>query len=148
MLTSRLELSDAQWIDREYDGVKAYAETKRAQVVMSELWADEFAGTDVTVNSMHPGWADTPSVESSLPRFHRVTQAILRTPEEGADTVVWLAASPTASDASGRFFFDRKPARTHWVPTTRERESDRRAYWEFCGGAHPDRKTSFGLAAE
>lgn len=148
MLTSRLELNDAQWVEREYDGVKAYAETKRAQVVMSEQWAEEFAGTDVTVNSMHPGWADTPSVASSLPRFHRVTEAILRTPEEGADTVVWLAASPAASDVSGRFFFDRTPARTHWVPTTREREADRRAYWEFCGGAEPNRTTSFGLAAD
>ena len=81
---------------------------------------------------MHPGWADTPAVARSLPRFHRVTEAILRTPAQGADTVVWLAASDAARGASGRFFFDREPARTHRVPWTRETESERRALWDIC----------------
>ena len=80
---------------------------------------------------MHPGWADTPSVASSLPRFHAVTRAILRTPAEGADTAVWLAASPRARE-SGRFWFDRAPRRTHWLPFTKESPRDRRALWRLC----------------
>jgi dehydrogenase/reductase SDR family protein 12 len=132
MLTRRLEVDDPQWENRPYDGVIAYAETKRAQVVLAELWADAFEGTHVDVNSMHPGWADTPAVASSLPRFHRITEAILRTPAEGADTIVWLAASPTARGESGRFYFDRQPARTHWIPSTRESTSDRRKLWQIC----------------
>jgi len=100
--------------------------------VLAELWAKEFEGSNVTVNSMHPGWADTPAVADSLPRFHRVTEAILRTPAEGADTVVWLAASAAAEGETGRFFFDRRRARTHWIPSTRESRSDRRALWELC----------------
>jgi 1-acyl-sn-glycerol-3-phosphate acyltransferase len=56
----------------------------------------------VVVNAMHPGWADTPAVRASLPRFHCVMQALLRTPAEGADTVVWLAACPHAREWSGR----------------------------------------------
>lgn len=146
MLTTRLQVDDPQWRDRPYDGVRSYAETKRAQVVLSELWADELAGSNVVVHAMHPGWADTPAVESSLPRFHEVTEAILRTPEEGADTVVWLAASEAAGHDTGRFYFDRAPVRTHWLPTTRERPSDRERFWQFCGGAHPDPATSFGRA--
>jgi NAD(P)-dependent dehydrogenase (short-subunit alcohol dehydrogenase family) len=132
MLTQRLRLDDPQWLSRDYDGVTAYAETKRAQIVLAELWAKEFEGSNVTVNSMHPGWADTPAVADSLPRFHRVTEAILRAPAEGADTIVWLAASAAAEGESGRFFFDRRPARTHWIPSTRESSSDRRALWELC----------------
>jgi NAD(P)-dependent dehydrogenase (short-subunit alcohol dehydrogenase family) len=132
MYTRRLSLRDPGWERRPWDGVVAYAETKRAQVVLAELWAERFAGSTVVVNAMHPGWADTPAVASSLPRFHRLTRRILRTPAEGADTVVWLAASPRARDWSGRFFFDREPQRTHWLPFTKESPGDRRALWKLC----------------
>jgi NAD(P)-dependent dehydrogenase (short-subunit alcohol dehydrogenase family) len=132
MYTRRLNLEDPNWTGRDYDGVIAYAETKRAQVVLAELWAEELAGSAVVVNAMHPGWADTPSVKSSLPRFHRLTRSILRTPAEGADTVVWLAASARARRSSGRFFFDRKARRTHLLPFTRESSEDRRELWELC----------------
>jgi NAD(P)-dependent dehydrogenase (short-subunit alcohol dehydrogenase family) len=132
MYTRRLNLQDPSWQSRAYDGVAAYAETKRAQVVLSELWAEQLRGSPVVVNAMHPGWADTPAVRSSLPRFHRVTRQILRTPAEGADTVVWLAASPAARTHTGRFFLDRQERRTHLLPFTRESEGDRRALWRLC----------------
>jgi NAD(P)-dependent dehydrogenase (short-subunit alcohol dehydrogenase family) len=132
MYTRRLNLEDPNWTRRTYDGVIAYAETKRAQVVLAELWAEELRGTSVVANAMHPGWADTPSVRSSLPRFHRLTRSILRTPAEGADTVVWLAAAPRASQWSGRFFFDRKARRTHLLPFTAESAEDRRGLWKLC----------------
>ena len=134
MLTQRLNIEDPQWSKRSYDGVRAYAETKRAQVVLSDLWAESFEGSKVQVNSMHPGWADTPAVASSLPLFHRITESILRTPAEGADTVVWLAASSAANGKTGRFFFDRRAVRKHWLPSTRESQSDRKSLWEICEG--------------
>jgi NAD(P)-dependent dehydrogenase (short-subunit alcohol dehydrogenase family) len=132
MYTRRLNLDDPNWTKRDYDGVVAYAETKRAQVVLAELWAEALRGSGVAVNSMHPGWADTPAVRSSLPRFHRVMRSILRSPVEGADTVVWLAACPRAREQSGRFFFDREPRRTHLLPFTRESDQDRRKLWVLC----------------
>jgi NAD(P)-dependent dehydrogenase (short-subunit alcohol dehydrogenase family) len=131
MYTRRLQLEDPNWTRRDYDGVIAYAETKRAQVVLSELWAEELRGSPIAVNAMHPGWADTPAVKSSLPRFHRITRNILRTPAEGADTVVWLAACPSLR-STGRFFFDREERRTHLLPFTRETVRDRRALWRLC----------------
>jgi NAD(P)-dependent dehydrogenase (short-subunit alcohol dehydrogenase family) len=133
MYTRRLQVRDPSWRTRRpYDGVVAYAETKRAQVVLAELWAERLRDASVVVNAMHPGWADTPAVQASLPRFHRLTRAILRTPAEGADTVVWLAASARAREWRGRFFFDREPRRTHFLPTTRETEADRRELWRLC----------------
>lgn len=131
MYARRLRLDDVAWRKRSpYDGVTAYAETKRAQVVLAGLWAERLRGAGVLVVSMHPGWADTPAVRSSIPGFHRVTRPILRTPAEGADTVVWLAAAPRARIESGRFYFDREPRRTHWLPGTRESAADRRALWK------------------
>lgn len=132
MYTRRLNVDDPQWTARPYDGVLAYAETKRAQVVLAELWAEAFRGTPVVVSAMHPGWADTPGVQSSLPGFHRIMRTVLRTPAEGADTIVWLAASPAARGAGGRFHLDREPWRTHLWPSTRESEADRRALWAMC----------------
>jgi NAD(P)-dependent dehydrogenase (short-subunit alcohol dehydrogenase family) len=131
MYTRRLRLDDVAWKRRRpYDGVGAYAETKRAQVVLAELWAERLRNQRIVVNAMHPGWSDTPSVRSSLPGFHRVTRAILRTPAEGADTIVWLAAAEAARAHTGRFFFDREPRGTHWLPGTRESEADRQALWK------------------
>lgn len=132
MYTRRLELDDPNWEAREsYDGVTAYAETKRAQVVLAGLWAEKLAGSAVSVFSMHPGWADTPSVETSLPVFYRVTKRFLRTPAEGADTVVWLA-SPAVQPRSGGFYFDRVERSQYWLPGTRESESERSRLWEMC----------------
>jgi len=132
MYTQRLSLDDCEWQRRPYDGVAAYAQTKRMQVVLAELLAEELGTEGVTISAMHPGWADTPAVRSSLPRFWSLMRHRLRTPAEGADTVVWLAASTAARDRSGLFWFDRQPRSTHLLPWTRESASDRSALRELC----------------
>jgi NAD(P)-dependent dehydrogenase (short-subunit alcohol dehydrogenase family) len=132
MYTRRLRLDDPQWERRTYDGVAAYAETKRTQVVLAELWAEEMRADGVAVNAMHPGWADTPGLKSSIPRFYRRARAILRSPSEGADTIVWLAASKRGGTYTGKFFLDREPRWTHYLPFTRETQEERRALWALC----------------
>lgn len=132
MYTARIDVADPLWSAKRYDGVAAYAQTKRAQVILSELWAERFADSGVTSNCMHPGWAGTPGVERSLPTFERLTRPLLRTPEQGADTVVWLAASPEALRHNGKLFLDRTPRRTHVFPWTRESSADRLRLWSLC----------------
>jgi NAD(P)-dependent dehydrogenase (short-subunit alcohol dehydrogenase family) len=142
MYTRRLNLSDLDWRQRSYDGVIAYAESKRAQVVLTELWAERLEGQGVDVNAVHPGWADTPGVRDSLPRFWRLTRNRLRTPRQGADTIVWLVAAERPAGTTGELFFDRRPVPTHLLPWTRESAGDRRELWETCrrqagGGEKP-----------
>lgn len=132
MYPARLDLSDWQQKKKTFDGVAAYALTKRAEVVLSEMWARKLAGTKVTSNAMHPGWADTPGVEKSIPRFYSLMKGRLRTPAEGADTAVWLAAAPRLASTSGKFFFDRIERRTYWIPGTREGEDARANLWTLC----------------
>jgi len=132
MYTARLDVSDLQTERRAYDGPDVYARTKRAEVVLTELWAERLAGTGVTVHAMHPGWADTPGVSGSLPRFHAVTGPLLRTPDEGADTIVWLGAAAEPALRSGRFWHDRRERATHRVPRTCETAADRAALWAAC----------------
>ncbi len=134
MYAQRLDLGDVEWRERRFDGVDAYAQTKRAAVILTELWAETLLGTGITVNSMHPGWADTPAVRTSLPRFYKVTRRILRTPAEGADTIVWLAACRRIGGETGKFWFDRKSVSTHLLERTREAAEDRRKLWRMCCG--------------
>lgn len=130
MYTQRLRVDDLQMKRGRYDGTVAYARTKRAQVVLTELWAERLRNRGIVVHSMHPGWADTPGVAESLPRFYKLTKPLLRTPEQGADTIVWLCASKEAGRCTGQFWHDRKPRPTHRVQRTRATAEEREALWK------------------
>lgn len=75
----------------DYDGVSAYAMHKRGQVTWTHQWNRDHPNGPVSY-VMHPGWVDTPGVKSSLPQFRALFQHILRTPEQGADTILWLGS--------------------------------------------------------
>ncbi|MET9225862.1 SDR family NAD(P)-dependent oxidoreductase [Lentzea sp. NPDC003310] len=132
MYTQRLRADDPEYREGTYKGATAYARTKRMQVVLVPLLTERYAQDGIKVHGMHPGWADTPGVAGSLPGFHRLTRAFLRTPEEGADTVVWLAAT---NPAPGRFWHDRRERPTHVLPTTGEKPEDVVAFWQYCTSA-------------
>ncbi len=132
MYTERIRVDDLQTERLEFDGPAVYARTKRAQVILTELWASRLAGTGVVVHSMHPGWANTPGVQESLPRFHTVMAPLLRSPVEGADTIVWLGAAEEPALSSGAFWHDRRVRPTHRLPRTKETAADREALWAAC----------------
>ena len=108
-----------------YDGTMAYAQNKRQQVEMTEWWATHHPSVHWSV--MHPGWADTPAVRSAMPDFHAKMKDKLRSVEQGADTVVWLAISAAAASApSGKFWQDRDTAAAHLpLAWTRSSQQDR-----------------------
>uniref|UniRef100_G3N4V6 Dehydrogenase/reductase (SDR family) member 12 n=2 Tax=Gasterosteus aculeatus aculeatus TaxID=481459 RepID=G3N4V6_GASAC len=121
MLTQKLNADDLQFEKGAFDGTAAYAQNKRQQVILTERWATQHK--DIHFSSMHPGWADTPAVQTSMPSFHAKMQAKLRTEAMGADTVVWLAVSAAAAkQPSGLFFQDRKAVATH-LPLASSRAS-------------------------
>ena len=134
MYLERLDVDLLQPSEGDYDGVKAYARAKRAQVALTEEWTRHLAGTTVTVNAMHPGWADTPGLRHSLPGFSRALAPLLRTPRQGADTIAWLAASPEVEGRSGLFFLDRRARSTYRTRGTRrlDEASERARLWELC----------------
>jgi NAD(P)-dependent dehydrogenase (short-subunit alcohol dehydrogenase family)/carbon monoxide dehydrogenase subunit G len=130
MYTTGLALDDLQFEKGTYNGSLAYARTKRALVILTELWAEELRDRNVVVHSMHPGWADTPGVATSLPAFHAVTRHFLRTADEGADTITWLAAAPEVAGVTGLFWLDREPHPTAVLPGTDASPDDRRRLQE------------------
>ncbi|KAF8106684.1 hypothetical protein N665_0135s0029 [Sinapis alba] len=112
MYTSPLT-TDLQFSGEKFDGVLQYARNKRIQVALTEKWADKNKNKGVGFYSMHPGWAETPGVARSLPSFKESFSGKLRTSEEGADTIVWLALQPKEKLVSGAFYFDRAEAPKH-----------------------------------
>jgi hypothetical protein len=131
MYTKRLDVDALADTRGTYDGVSAYARTKRGQVVLTELLAER-ADPRVSFHCMHPGWVDTPALQTSLPRFWRLMRRRLRTPAEGADTIVWLCVAAGLDGESGGFWFDRKRARTHWLPWTRASDDERERLLSAC----------------
>jgi dehydrogenase/reductase SDR family member 12 len=132
MYTQRIHLDDLQMSGEEFDGPTAYARSKRAQVMLTETWAQRLRGTGVVAHAMHPGWVDTPGLRSSLPRFYRVSKPLLRTPLQGADTIVWLGAALEPARGSGGFWHDRRERPTHRVPWTKETLGEREQLWAEC----------------
>jgi dehydrogenase/reductase SDR family protein 12 len=118
-----------------YNGSKQYAIAKRAQVTLNEIWATKERA--VHFDSMHPGWADTPGVQESIPAFRRITKPILRSAQQGADTIAWLAAVQPIPGPSGAFWSDREVRSIHKLPMTRRSDTAqaRTNLWNWCNQA-------------
>ncbi len=143
MYTERFDLGQLEMGPGRYDGVRAYARAKRAQVVLAREWSRRWSSRGVASYAMHPGWVDTPGLVSGLPFFR--LGPLLRRPEEGADTVVWLATggarSSAPADVAGLsqvgdgFWHDRHLRSEYYLPWTRpevELDVQGRKLWAWC----------------
>ncbi len=92
-----IEFDDVM-LERDYDGGRAYSQSKLAQILFTQDLAEELKGTRVTANSLHPAtYMDTAMVRDAgvTPRS---------TVEQGADAVVYVATSSDLDGKSGLFF--------------------------------------------
>jgi NAD(P)-dependent dehydrogenase (short-subunit alcohol dehydrogenase family) len=127
MYTAPLTVDHLQLDDEHYKGSQQYALAKRAQVTLNELWAAQFPDREIVFHALHPGWADTPGVVASLPAFHKVMGPLLRDPDEGADTLVWLAADDGEPlQQTGRFWLDRRVRPIHRLRSTKQSDTPER----------------------
>jgi dehydrogenase/reductase SDR family member 12 len=133
MYTQRIPAGDLESEDAEYSPRAFYARTKREEVAITEMWARRLAGRGISVHAMHPGWADTEGVRQAMAAFRSVTRPILRTPEQGADTIVWLGAAPEAAIGTGGFWHDRRRRPTHYaLGPGADAPEDRERLWQRC----------------
>jgi dehydrogenase/reductase SDR family member 12 len=140
MYTQSLPVDDPEYVRRDYRGGTAYARTKRIQVALTPLLASRLHNDGIAVYAMHPGWSDTPGLTSSLPLFAKLTRPLLRPPDEGADTTVWLAATQPAPIVGG-FWHDRSMRPVHYLRRTHDTEANRAQVWDYC-------LTAAGIAAD
>jgi len=128
MYPTRLSLSRLINPKEPFDGVQAYSQTKRAQVILNRLWAQYGS---VPSYCMHPGWAATPGVQQSLPKFDQMMEGRLRTSLQGADTIIWLAISKSLhTEQSGTLWFDRCIVAENFFPWTASSEEQEQKLWD------------------
>ncbi|MCH2190139.1 MAG: SDR family NAD(P)-dependent oxidoreductase [Gammaproteobacteria bacterium] len=125
MYAKRISVSNIESVKGKYSGADAYARAKRGLVLAGEYWSKAWCNDNIVVQNMHPGWAKTPGVEVSLPDFNKKMQRTLRTPEQGADTIIWLACASEAVQKGGQFWLDREPHTTHLTNKTKENPENR-----------------------
>ncbi|GAB3222551.1 SDR family oxidoreductase [Hymenobacter seoulensis] len=120
--------SVAHWVgeiepDREvrnspdkYSWLTAYADSKLANILFTNELAHRLDLTGITANCLHPGMVDTglmrPDTSPVMKALWWTAKPLMRSPERGAQTTLYLATSPEVASVSGRYFANAKPART------------------------------------
>jgi dehydrogenase/reductase SDR family protein 12 len=138
MYTQRLDPAALLEPPARYRGARAYAQAKRAQVALSAEWARRVPAAEVAFHALHPGWVATPGIAAALPRFDHLMRPLLRTPEQGADTIAWLAGADPAALGSGAFWHDRRRRPTRRLPGTRDATPDAATWlWDWLAARAP-----------
>jgi NAD(P)-dependent dehydrogenase (short-subunit alcohol dehydrogenase family) len=110
---AKIDFDDLQFKRRKFSYLKAVPQSKLAQVLWTQDLAERLAGTGVTVNAVHPGLvAHTKLLGQTGGFFRWMTNRVGKTPEVGADTVVWLATAPEAEGETGGLWEKRKRSAT------------------------------------
>jgi NAD(P)-dependent dehydrogenase (short-subunit alcohol dehydrogenase family) len=135
MYTQSLPVDDPDFERGDYTGAAAYARSKRGQVELLPVLARRWGtASGVSVHATHPGWARTPGLDASLPRFAAALRPVLRSGSAGTDTTTWLVATEPAP-ASGLLWHDRRSRPTSVLGRTRPTQEERQRYWEWVTAA-------------
>lgn len=105
-----LDLDDLEFRRRRYRGLRVYGVSKLHNLLFTFELARRLEGTGVTANALHPGVVNTGLGDNNPPslffRAMRMTKPLMRTPEKGAETSVFLASSPDVEGVTGRYWLD------------------------------------------
>jgi dehydrogenase/reductase SDR family member 12 len=130
MYTQELPADDPEFEHGEYSGTVAYARSKRGQVELLPVLAARWAASGLSVHATHPGWASTPGLDASLPRFAAALRPVLRSDVAGTDTTTWVVAREPAPP-SGRLWHDRRDRPTSVLARTRPSVGERESFWQW-----------------
>ncbi|MGE0712569.1 MAG: SDR family NAD(P)-dependent oxidoreductase [Planctomycetota bacterium] len=126
-----LDLDDLEMRRGSFAGMKAYARSKQANRMLAWVRAERLKDQGVTVNALHPGVVAS-DISRSAPGMlgtisRKYFQTFGRTTTQGADTALWLAASPEVQGLTGRFWKDREQQRRKFTDMEQNR-----ALWRKC----------------
>jgi NAD(P)-dependent dehydrogenase (short-subunit alcohol dehydrogenase family) len=124
-----LDLDDLQ-LAKTFGAMQAYGRSKLCNILFARELARRLHGTGVTANCLHPGFVATRFADESgglISRFAGLAKLLAISPEQGAETIVYLASSPEIAATTGRYFYKRRP-----IAPSRAAQDDRTALslWE------------------
>ena len=136
-----LQLNDLQ-LEKGYGPFKAYGRSKGANILFTRVLARRLGSSGTTVNAMHPG-----AVNTNLGNIQNVVlkklmallmRPFFRTPEKGAETILWLASSPKMQGQSGGYYMNCQSHRLHsYIADDELAEGLWRASEELTGFTYP-----------
>jgi retinol dehydrogenase-14 len=107
--TARINFQDLQ-AEKWYLGMRAYGQSKLANLLFTYELARHLDGCGVTVNAVHPGYVNSGFTLNNGPLYRMFSGSIARlfgrSPEKGAQTILFLATSPEVQGMTGGYFFD------------------------------------------
>ncbi len=125
--------------ERSYRSFGRYCETKLANVLFTTELARRLEGSGVTANCFHPGLVATGFNRDNgllMGVGMTILKPVSRSPQKGAETLVWLATSLTVANVSGGYFFDQEQRPSS--PEAQDTQGARRL-WEIserqCAGS-------------
>ena len=97
--------------EKHYAGMRAYGQSKLANILFTYELARHLEGSGVTVNALHPGFIATGFARNNGIFYNfgmKVIGLFIRKPDQGAQTSIYLASSPEVEGVSGKYFVDCK----------------------------------------
>jgi NAD(P)-dependent dehydrogenase (short-subunit alcohol dehydrogenase family) len=127
---AKLDFSDLQ-SSHHYSGSAIYGRSKLCNILFTRELARRLQGTGISANCLHPGFVATRFGDQSggvLSLGIRAAKTFALTPEQGAQTMVYLASSPDVDEASGGYFVKCKPAT---ASREAQNDADAKRLWEI-----------------
>lgn len=126
-----MHFDDLEFERRPYWGLRAYGESKLANLLFTYELDRRLEGKEITANALHPGFVNThigKQYPLLRPMINLVHTIFAKSPEEGAETSIYLAGSPDVTGVSGKYFIDKEPVRSS--PDS-HRKKEARRLWEI-----------------
>jgi NAD(P)-dependent dehydrogenase (short-subunit alcohol dehydrogenase family) len=125
------QLKDINWKKEKYSPYKAYAISKLYNIYFTRSLAIKYGRTGISSFAVHPGWVNT-SFGSALTGYAKtllwLMQPFMITPEDGAQTTIFLATAPRIDARSGKYFKNREVAKPS---STATEDAPRNELWDI-----------------
>ncbi len=104
----KIQFSDIEF-EKKYSSLKAYGQSKLANILFTKKLSQKLKDTGVTVNCLHPGVVSTNLFDKMPSIIIKAMGLFMISPEKGAQTTIYLATSPEVEDKSGGYYAKSKP---------------------------------------